>query len=206
MHVEHLETMLSNLQRPNIPPWANTWQQLTRKTARYLRWVGWEGECQREVIGAGRDVEIYHKNHFDIGMFGNFGILNISFLLVLRWATRVFPILSNFKRLNWSFHGGKPFLPVEWIIENIILHLKRSFLKKSCHARLADGCSGCKMILSGVDGHICQPTPCIKHKHTPSWPQAKKLSAMPYSLLLLLLQLIHLPLCSCSSQLLSTLT
>lgn len=33
-----------------------------------------------------------------------------------------------------------------------------------CHARLADGCG--KMILSGVDGHICQSTPCITQTNT----------------------------------------
>lgn len=39
-----------------------------------------------------------------------------------------------------------------------------SDLTKYCHTRLADGCS--KMILSGVDGHICQSTPCITQTNT----------------------------------------
>lgn len=58
-----------------------------------------------------------------------------------------------------------------FMLANLFSHLfcilrHCSSFRKSFYTRLADGCNGCKMILSGVDGHICQPTPYITHTNT----------------------------------------
>lgn len=68
--------------------------------------------------------------------------------------------MTVFERLNKSTCYGKLFFLFDLWIKNDILYFKTEY----CHARLADGCS--KMILSGVDGHICQPTLCITQTNT----------------------------------------
>lgn len=115
-------------------------------------------------------------------MLGNFEVLNRTlniYIYKFSCTTRVCTQWQSWQslRLKWSIHGGEPFLPLVGRIVNVILHFKRLFFTKSCHARLADGCSGCKMILSGVDGHICQPTPCITHTqaHTQLTPSQESL-------------------------------
>lgn len=72
---------------------------------------------------------------------------------------------------------------------------------KSCENQLADGSRGCKMILPGIDGHICQSATSQHNQPNPLLTKKKRLL---FALQPPPPQLLHLLLCSCSSLTLRT--
>lgn len=149
-------------------------------------------------------------------MFGNFGFLSkTQNIFILLHNTSLHPLaeLEEFERLKWSVHGGKPFLPLVSWIENFILHLNSLFLNSQNLATPGwqmDALDVRWFFQALMDTSVSLHPVSHTQTHTQLTPlpplleMAQNLCAMPYNLLLLQ-RLIHLPLCSCSSQLLSTL-